>query len=334
MLTTTCRSAAVDCYFTSISLKPGKMKNDTTWPKFSFQECSETLKTVHLFTQIVGKTRLRHLPWLNHSWHVALYVSATGLTTASIPYSKGLFQIDVDFVCHQIIIKTSQNDEVVIKLYARTVASFYAEFIQGLSSAGIETSIHGAPNEVDPAIPFALDEEHKTYVPDQIHTFWQILVKVHTVFTKFRASFTGKSSPVHFFWGSFDLAVTRFSGRPAPVHPGGAPNVPARVMQEAYSHELSSCGFWPGNDLLPEAVFYAYAYPSSEAFSKQIVAPDAAFFHQQMGEFILPYEAVRESPDPDATLLQFMQSTYVAAANTANWDRQALECDLSAYEKR
>ncbi|MDB5250457.1 MAG: hypothetical protein JWQ40_4851 [Segetibacter sp.] len=309
------------------------MNRDKEWPRLDFNEWKETLYTVQLWTQIVGKIRLRHLPWLNHSWHVTLYVSPKGLTTGSIPYRDGLFQLDFDFVQHQVIIQTGKEDRVV-KLYPRSVASFYKELMENLKAAGIEATIHGAPNEVDPAIPFDQDELHKSYDAEQVNLFWQALVKVHNVFTRFRARFRGKSSPVHFFWGSFDLAVTRFSGRTAPLHPGGAPNVPASVMQEAYSHELSSCGFWPGNEQLPEAVFYAYGYPSTPHFSKQPVAPAEAFFSEPMGEYILPYDAVRKSADPETALFQFMQSTYEAAANTANWDRDSLECNLTSFERK
>ena len=291
------------------------------WPQLDYNEWKDTLATVHLWTQIVGKIRLRNLPWLNHSWHVTLYVSPTGLTTGSIPYNDGLFQIDFDFVKHRLVIQNGTGEDAFISLYPRSVASFYAELMQRLKESGIETSIHAAPNEVDPAIPFAQDEVHCSYNSGQVNAFWQALVKAHTVFTSFRAGFKGKSSPVHFFWGSFDLAVTRFSGRPAPLHPGGAPNVPLRVMQEAYSHELSSCGFWPGNEQMPQAIFYSYCYPSNPEFSTQPVLPAEAYFDQQMGEFILPYEAVRQAEDPAKVLLQFMESTFKAATNTAGWDK-------------
>jgi hypothetical protein len=308
------------------------MNHYKEWPRLDFNEWKDTFYTVHLWTQIVGKIRLRNSPWLNHSWHVTLYVSPKGLTTGSIPYSDGLFQINFDFVHHQLIIQTDKEGNTIIPLYSRTVASFYKEVMQDLLAAGIETTIHAIPNEVDPAIPFEKDEVHKSYDAEQINSFWRALVKVHTVFTGFRSRFRGKCSPVHFFWGSFDLAVTRFSGRTAPLHPGGAPNVPVEVMQEAYSHELSSCGFWPGNEQFPQAVFYAYCYPSIADFSKQPVAPAEAYFHEQMGEFILPYEAVRQLSDPENMLLQFMQTTYEAAANTLDWDREGLECDLSSLE--
>lgn len=302
------------------------------WPLLDFKASKDTLATVHLWTQIVGKIRLRNLPWLNHSWHVTLYVSPRGLSTGSIPCVNGLFQIEFDFVNHQLLIQTAQEN-LSIKLYPRSVASFYKELTGHLETLGIECFIYATPNEMDPAIPFAQDQLQRPYDRDQMNIFWQALVKIHTVFTRFRAGFTGKCSPVHFFWGSFDLAVTRFSGHIAPLHPGGAPNMPDRVMQEAYSHEVSSCGFWPGNEQFPQAAFYSYCYPSAEAFGKQPVQPDAAYFNQEMGEFILPYEAVRSSADPEKALLLFLQSTYEAAANTSHWNRIALECDLSSFEQ-
>lgn len=307
------------------------MNQQQIWPLLEFNEWKDTLATVHLWTQIVGKIRLRNLPWLNHSWHVTFYVSPRGLTTGSIPYENGLFQIDFDFVDHQLVIQTKEEN-VVMNLYPMTVASFYKELKLLLESVGIDSPIYAVPNEIDPAIPFAEDELHRSYNAGQIHAFWQALVNVHTVFSRFRAGFTGKSSPVHFFWGSFDLAVTRFSGRGASAHPGSAPNMPDRIMQESYSHELSSCGFWPGNEQYPQAAFYSYCYPSQADFGNQPVEPKDAFYSPEMGEFILPYEAVRTAPDPEKALLQFMKTTYEAAANTANWDRKSLECDLSSFE--
>lgn len=309
------------------------MDQKQMWPVLDFNEWKDTLATVHLWTQIVGKIRLRNLPWLNHSWHVTLYVSPRGLTTGSIPYTDGLFQLEFDFIDHQLVIQTKEEN-VSISLYPRTVASFYKELKQHLETVGIDGYIYAAPNEVDPAIPFAQDELHRSYDARRINTFWQALVKVHTVFTRFRAGFTGKCSPVHFYWGSFDLAVTRFSGRVASGHPGGVPNMPDRIMQESYSHEVSSCGFWPGNEQFPQAAFYSYCYPSTATFGNQPVEPKGAFFYPEMGEFILPYEAVRSAPEPEKALLQFMQTTYEAAANTANWDRKLLECDLSSFEPK
>ena len=309
------------------------MDQQQIWPVLDFNEWKDTLATVHLWTQIVGKIRLRHLPWLNHSWHVALYVSPRGLTTGSIPYSEGLFQIDFDFIDHQLVIQT-KGENVTMKLYPRTVANFYIELKQLLEAAGINSYINAAPNEIDPAIPFAQDELHWSYDANQINMYWQVIVKVHTVFNRFRAGFRGKSSPVHFFWGAFDLAVTRFSGRVASGHPGSVPNMPDRIMQESYSHEVSSCGFWPGNAQFPQAAFYSYCYPPINTFGNQPVEPKDAFYSPEMGEFILPYEAVRTATDPEKALLQFLQTTYEAAANTANWDRKLLECDLSIFEKQ
>ena len=307
--------------------------NNNKWPKLAFEDWKETLATVHLWTQIAGKIRLRKMPWLNHSWHVTLYVSANGLTTGSIPYEGGIFQIDFDFVNHELIITASNGGERGIQLYPRSVASFYKELFDNLNALGLDAYIYAVPNELEQVIPFAEDTTHCSYDPEQMHKFWTVLVQVHNVFTRFRANFTGKCSPVHFFWGAFDLAVTRFSGRPAPLHPGGAPNMPDNVMQEAYSHEVSSCGFWPGSEQFPHAAFYSYCYPTPPAFGEQIVKPNEAFFSKEMGEFMLLYEVVEQSGDPEDTLMHFLQTTYDAAANTGNWDRKALECDFSGFEK-
>lgn len=303
------------------------------WPALHYNEWKDTLATVQLFTQIVGKVRLRNMPWLNHSWHVTLYVSATGLTTGSMPYNGGAFQIDFNFITHEVVISTSMGEVRTVRLYPRPVASFYNELLTQLASAGIDTYIYAVPNEIDPAIPFAEDETHRSYDATHIHNFWLALVQVHNVFLRFRAGFTGKCSPIHLFWGAFDLAVTRFSGRRAPMHNGGAPNMPLRVMQEAYSHEVSSCGFWPGSDQFPQAMFYAYCYPTPDAFGKQKVEPAEAYYSNEMGEFILPYDIVQQSPNPERTLLSFLQTTYNAAANTGNWNRHELECDLTQFEE-
>jgi hypothetical protein len=310
-----------------------KKLQQRAWPALPFNQWKDTLATVQLWAQIVGKVRLRNMPWLNHSWHVTLYVAPCGLTTGSIPYSEGVFQIDFNFINHELVITTSTGELRTVKLYARSVASFYKELMETLGAAGVETNIYEIPNEIETAIPFEQDEIHKSYDAGQMNNFWQALIKVHNVFLRFRTRFVGKSSPIHFFWGAFDLAVTRFSGHRAPEHPGGAPNMPLRVMQEAYSHEVSSCGFWPGSEQFPQAMFYAYCYPAPEIFGEQTVLPAAAYFSNEMGEFILPYDAVRQSADPEEMLLQFMQSTYEAAANTANWDRHALECDLTRFER-
>ncbi len=307
------------------------MKNK--WPELKFNDLKDTIESVQLWTQIAGKVRLTKMPWLNHSWHVTFYISPYGLTTGSIPFENGIFQIDFDFIKHKVILLTSKGNETFIDLYPRTVASFYEEFMKKLGSLGIRAHIYAQPNEIDPAIPFENDVLHKSYSPDQMNHLWQAWVNIHNVFTAFRAKFTGKCSPVHFFWGAFDLAVTRFSGREAPPHPGGSPNMPLNVMQEAYSHEVSSCGFWPGSDQLPYPVFYAYCYPTPADFGLKTVQPKESFYSKEMGEFFLPYEAVIHDNDPEGYLMQFLQSTYEAAANTGHWNRNSLECDFSTFEK-
>jgi len=305
---------------------------NANWPHLDFEAYKDTVATVHLWTQIIGKIRLRKTPWLNHSWHVTLYVSGRGLTTGSIPCGKGVFQIDMDFIDHQVIILCSDGKMETIKLYPRSVASFYEELFSKLGSMSIEVAIYDSPNEVDPAIPFQQDTIHKSYDPDQMHLIWQALVHIEVVFTRFRSTFIGKVSPVHLFWGSFDLAVTRFSGRPAPKYPGTVPNIPKAVMEEAYSHEVSSCGFWPGNGKSPLPVFYSYCYPTPPDFGKQPVAPAKAFYSEESGEFLLPYEVVQQAENPAETLLQFLHSTYRAAALTGHWSN-SLECDLTYLEK-
>lgn len=303
-----------------------------SWPVLDYEKYKDTLATVHLWTQIVGKIRLSNSPWINHSWHVTLYVSSRGLTTGSIPYADGIFQLDLDFISHELIISSSDGQREVVSLYPRSVSSFYKELISKLDQMDIEVDIYASPNEVDPAIPFIEDEVHKSYDAVQMNLLWLALVKIEKVFTRFRATFTGKVSPVHFFWGAFDLAVTRFSGREAPVHQGGAPNMPDRVMQEAYSHEVSSCGFWPGSEQSSSPAFYSYCYPTPEEFGKQPVKPAEAFYSKEMGEFFLPYEAVQQAGDSEKALMQFLTSTYKAAAGTGNWD-ESLECNLSHFER-
>ncbi|WP_183580760.1 DUF5996 family protein [Mucilaginibacter sp. X5P1] len=302
------------------------------WPELAFESLKDTLATVQLWTQIVGKIRLIKTPWINHSWHVTLYVSPRGLTTGSIPYVDGNFQIDFDFVAHELLIIASNGKTEKLSLYPRTVASFYAELFEKLNAMGIEAKIYAKPNELDPAIPFAQDEVHKSYDAVQMNLYWQALININSVFVKFRSEFTGKCSPVHLFWGAFDLAVTRFSGREAPLHPGGAPNMPDRVMQEAYSHEVSSAGFWGGSEQFPHPAFYAYCYPTPADFGQQVVEPSEAFYSNEMGEFFLLYEVVQRSENPEVKLLQFLRSTYIAAAKTGNWDNK-LQCDLTGYEK-
>jgi hypothetical protein len=303
---------------------PAASQSDS-WPDLPLAAWSETYATLHLFTQIVGKVRLAHSPWVNHSWHVTLYVTARGLTTSPIPYGAQTFQIEFDFVDHQLQVLSSDGAIGGFPLQPQSVAAFYARLVEELGRLGLRVSISRKPNEVAEPIRFDQDEIHKAYDPEYVNRFWRILVQSDRLFKAFRARFVGKSSPVHFFWGAPDLAVTRFSGRSAPLHPGGVPHLPDAVVREAYSHEVSSCGFWPGGGPIPYAAFYSYAYPEPAGFSEAPVKPSASFYSTDLREFILPYDAVRQSPSPDETLLEFLQTTYEAAASLANWDRGALE---------
>jgi Family of unknown function (DUF5996) len=298
------------------------------WPELPYAAWRDSCETLHLMTQIVGKIRLARTPWLNHSWHVTLYVTARGLTTSPIPDGARSFQIDFDFIDHVLRIAASGGEQRKLPLTAQPIAAFYAAVMTTLADLGIDVTIDDRPNELPDPIRFGQDHVHASYDPDAAHRFWQVLRQVDRVFAQFRTAFLGKSSPVHFFWGSFDLAVTRFSGRSAPRHPGGVPNLPDAVAQEAYSHEVSSAGFWPGGGAIDYPAFYCYAYPAPDGFRAARVKPDAAFFSEALGEFILPYDAVRSAADPDAALLDFLQSTYEAAADAARWDRAALECAL------
>jgi hypothetical protein len=273
----------------------------------------------------VGKVRLVQSPWLNHSWHVTFYLTARGLTTSPIPYGTRTFDVEFDFIDHVLRISTSDALTKTMSLEPRSVADFYREFFARLDELGFDIRIHTRPNELVEVIPFEQDEIHASYDAEYAHRFWRILVEADRVMKKFRAGFTGKCSPVHLFWGGLDLAVTRFSGRQAPEHPGGIPNCPDWVTREAYAYEVSSCGFWPGNEQLPYPAFYAYAYPEPPGFKAATACPGEAFYEPALGEFILPYEAVRQAPSPDAVLLDFFQSTYEAAADLGNWDRVALE---------
>ena len=295
------------------------------WPGLPFNQWQDTCVTLHMWTQIVGKIRLAQTPWLNHSWHVTLYVTARGLTTSPIFQGNRALQIDFDFVDHQLIVRTSDQPARRLELRAQSVHRFYDEIFATLRDLQFDLRISVTPNEVAEAIPFARDDKHASYDPEYANRFWQVLLQTHRVFTEFRSRFIGKCSPVHFFWGSFDLAVTRFSGRPAPPHPGGVPHLPDAVAREAYSHEVSSCGFWPGGGAMPEPVFYSYAYPEPAGFAQARVKPEQAFYSPELREFVLPYEAVRTAASPDEFLLAFLQSTYDAAADLAQWDRVVLE---------
>jgi hypothetical protein len=296
-----------------------------TWPPLPYAEWKDTLATLHMWTQIVGKIRLAQSPWTNHAWHVPLYVTARGLGTSPIPFEDRMFELDFDFIAHQLRISVSDGGTRSVALKPRSVADFYRELFHHLDELGIRVRIHGRPNEVQDAIPFDQDETHAAYDPEYANRFWRVLVQADRVFKQFRAGFIAKASPVHFFWGSFDLAATRFSGAPAPEHPGGVPNCPDWVTREAYSHEVSSCGFWPGGEAAPYPLFYSYAYPQPDGFAHAPVQPREARFDAALGEFVLPYEAVRASDAPDAALLAFLQSTYDAAATLGHWNRPALE---------
>jgi hypothetical protein len=298
------------------------------WPELPIAAWRESYATLHLWTQIVGKIRLARAPWLNHSWHVTLYVTARGLTTSPIPDGVRTFQIDFDFIDHLVRISTSDGATRQFALAGQSVAGFYAALMADLAELGIHIAIDEMPNELPEPIRFSQDHQHASYDPDAVRRFFQILVNADRVFRQFRTGFLGKASPVHFFWGSFDLAVTRFSGRRAPRHPGGVPHLPDDVAYEAYSHEESSAGFWPGSGAIDYPAFYSYSYPEPAGFRTTRVRPDAAFFSEALGEFILPYDAVRSAAQPEQALLEFLQSTYEAAANAAKWDRDALECAL------
>jgi len=305
---------------------PSQKKNrDDVWPALPFAEWKDTCATLHMWTQIVGKVRLTLSPWTNHSWHVTLYLTARGLTTSPIPYRFHTFEIRFDFIDHELRILKSDGAMRSIDLRPKSVAAFYREVIAALSELEIDITINTTPNEVATAVPFEKDEEHRAYDPAYANRFWRALAQSDRVFKEFRSCFCGKCSPVHFFWGSFDLAVTRFSGRPAPPHPGGVPHLPDKVTREAYSQEVSSLGFWPGNATAPSPVFYSYAYPEPPGFPDAKVLPPAASYHPQMREFILPYDAVRTAESPDDVLLEFAQSTYDAASKLGKWDRAALE---------
>jgi len=295
------------------------------WPSLRVDDWTPTRDTLHMWTQIVGKVRLAHMPLINHWWQVTLYVSPRGLTTGAIPYGTAVFDMEFDFVANVLAIRLSDGSERSVPLASRPVAEFYCETLSALDSLGIASQIVAHPNEVDPSIPFAEDFEHAEFDADAAHMFWQQLVQAHRVILDFRASFTGKVSPVHFFWGALDLACTRFSGRAAPSHAGGAPNCPDWVMVEGYSRELSSCGFWPGGG--EEGAFYSYAYPEPQGFAEYRVEPDAAYYSNEYKQFLLPYEAVRTAGNPDQTLSRFLHGTYAAAAESGGWDRDALEVD-------
>jgi hypothetical protein len=295
------------------------------WPPLPFAEWKDTAETLHMWTQIVGKIRLTLSPWTNHSWHVTLYVTPRGLTTSPIPHGTRTFDINFDFIEHQLRIETSDGKRRTIELKPRSVAGFYGAVMKSLDELNLPVTINKVPNEIENAIPFDEDQEHRSYDREYASRFWRVLVQSDRVFKEFRSRFCGKCSPVHFFWGSFDLAVTRFSGRKAPPHPGGIPHLPDAITREAYSQEVSSLGFWPGNAAAPTAIFYSYAYPEPAGFAEAKVQPTAAFYEPKFREFMLAYDAVRTAEKPDEVLLDFAQSTYDAASKLGQWDRDALQ---------
>lgn len=295
------------------------------WPSLSYEDWKETYQTLHRWTQIVGKLRLCKTEWINHSWNSTLYVTPVGMTTSPFRDGDRSVSVDFDFSSQQLIFLTSEGDKVSFALQNESVASFFERFRGALKYLKIEADFEPHPNELEDATPFVKDTAHTTYIPSQARNFWQVLVGADQVLKRFRSDFLGKCSPVHFFWGSFDLAVTRFSGRVAPVHPGGVPHLPDRVTREAYSHEVSSCGFWPGNEIYPHAAFYSYTYPEPKGFKDYHIEPEAAFYHDELREFILPYEDMRTSASPEEDIMRFLKSTYVAAAELGGWDRAALE---------
>jgi Family of unknown function (DUF5996) len=297
---------------------------DSVWPSLDYAAWSDTCATLHMWTQIVGKIRLAKTPWINHSWHVTLYPTARGLTTGPIPDGNRVFEIRFDFIAHELRILTDDGSIRQLELKPQSVAKFYRLVMDALHELGISVEINTTPNEVADAIPFERDDKHASYDPEYANRFWRVLLQSSRVFTEFRSGFCGKCSPVHFFWGSFDLAVTRFSGRAAPPHPGGVPHLPDKITREAYSQEVSSLGFWPGNDQMPAPIFYSYAYPEPKGFAQAAVRPGPASYNPQLREFILPYDEVRRASSPDEAILEFAQSTYDAASTLGNWDRTTL----------
>jgi hypothetical protein len=298
--------------------------DNSNWPPLVYADWQDSCATLHLWTQIVGKIRLTLAPPVNHWWHVPLYLTSRGLTTSPMPYDGRTFQIDFDFIDHVLRIAASDGRRESLALAPRSVADFYKEIVGRLRALGLDVPVWTMPVEIADPIPFEQDQIHASYDPLQVNRFWRVLTQVDQVFAAFRGRFLGKASPVHFFWGSFDHAVTRFSGRPAPPPPSN-PNIPDIINRAAYSHEVSSCGFWPGNGGFGQAAFYSYAYPQPAGFGETPIQPSSAFYSKEIGEFILPYDAVRQAASPRDTLLEFLQSTYAAAADLAKWDRAALE---------
>ena len=295
------------------------------WPVLSYEKSKDTYETLHLWTQIVGKIKLAILPWVNHSWHITLHVTSYGLTTQTMPYGDRNFQIDFDFIEHLLKISTSRGELRQFDLHGISVADFYKKIFELLDDLEINIKINPVPSEIVDPVPFEKDAIHKSYVDDQVTAFHSALLKIQNVFMEFRSGFKGKCSPVHFFWGGFDMALSFFSGRRAPKHPGGVPGMPDWVAAEAYCREVSSAGFWTGNDTLPEAAFYCYLYPEPDGYKTAKVQPEATYYNTTLGEFILPYQAIQQSENPGKELLEFLKSTYEAGADLAKWERKILE---------
>ncbi|HSN10345.1 MAG TPA: DUF5996 family protein [Hanamia sp.] len=295
------------------------------WPVLSYEKSQSTFDTLHMWTQIVGKIKLATLPWVNHSWHITLHITTHGLTTQMMPYKDEQFQIDFDFIEHHLKIATSKGEFRQFDLHNISVADFYQKIFALLAELNIDLKIKPVPVEIANPVPFKKDSIHASYIDEEVKAFHQALILMQKVFLTFRSGFKGKASPIHFFWGSFDLALSFFSGRRAPKHPGGVPGLPDKVAEEAYCREVSSCGFWTGNESFPEAAFYCYLYPEPEGYKTAEVHPEKAYYNSTLGEFILPYSAVQGSEDPENYLLQFLKSTYAAGADLAKWDRQLLE---------
>ena len=300
------------------------------WPALKVSEWRDTQATLHMWLQVVGKIRMAHAPLVNHWWQVPLYVTPRGLGTSSIPYGNGMFDIEFDVIAHRLLIRSSSGEDRSVPLEPQSVAQFHERTMAALAELGIEAPIRPVPTEVDPAVPFAEDHANTSYDAEAVTAYWRQLVQAERVITRFRAEFLGKVSPVHYFWGAMDMACTRFSGRTAPTHPGGAPNCADWVMEEGYSHELSSCGFWAGGG--EEGAFYSYAYPEPEGYRDAPIGVEGAFYSEEFRQFLLPYEAVRTAADPDATLLEFLRATYRAAATTASWDEDLI-CDPHRLDK-
>ncbi|NGN41074.1 hypothetical protein G6N74_08360 [Mesorhizobium sp. CGMCC 1.15528] len=298
------------------------------WPEIPYLPWRDTCSALHLYTQIVGKYRLARTPWVNHSWHATLYPNARGLTTGLVPDRSGGIEVSFDLIDHQLVGACTDGRKTSFALGPMSVAAFHSQFLELIRAIGGTPELDGSPNEIPDGVPFAEDRVERPYDADAVNRFFRALVSISGVFQTFRTAYLGKVSPVHLFWGSFDLAVTRFSGRRAPLHPGGIPSLPDDVTREAYSHEVSSAGFWPGGGSVDFPAFYSYAYPAPAGFGDAQVAPEAAYFDKTLGEFLLPYDAVRQTADPEAALLAFLESTYRAAAQSAGWDVAALECSI------